>query len=568
MRSGLNINIDEEIRKKDDSRKTTIRARIVQLVISSVGLVSLIIATISLAYFRSEILYRNENDLVSLSESYACALNNADIEKNESFTDKLFESYNQNDSDGSFGLIIDGNGKIVGETFNDTVSKGESLEELSQTNADFTEFYELIRNNLENNTRSGFEAIKYNGDKYYTSFCMSENYDGFYIYILMPKASVISDFYILLVILLGTLVVTCAVCFVNASKIANRIAKPICDVTRRLNLLANGDLTSETPESSRNDETRILVDSLAVTVIKLRRYINDIKYVLTEISDGNLTVDSDTDYSGDFNSVKDSLELITSSLKRAFTEVGTAALQVKDCSGQVASGAGTLSQNASSDAATIQELTASINDISEKFADNAKNAMDANTLTSEANDTVQKTSITMKNMMDSLSETERASNEISKIISVIDDIAFQTNILALNAAVEAARAGDAGKGFAVVADEVRNLATKSAEAANKTGVLVGKSVETMEKSSKLAKEAYENLDSAAKKVTTVNEIIYLIAVESKSQSENIRKIDKGMEAINASISTTSATAEESAAASEELTGQSNALSDIISSYRF
>lgn len=568
VETGENSVIDKAVQKKENAKKTTIRSRIIRLVILSVGIVSIIIAVISLAVFRSELILRTKGEMMSLSEGYVSALDNADIAENKGFTDRLFKTYNQDNENNAFGLIINGNKVIIGETFDDALTKGTNLEEKSEEDEGIKELFTLVDTNLEDRVKSGFETIKYYGEDYYTAFSMSENYDGFYIYILMPKISVTSEIYKLGAILIVTLLATCAVCFVNTSRVANRISKPVSDATKRLNLLANGDLTSETPTSLRNDETRILVDSLSETVIKLRSYIDDIKYVLTGISQGDLTVSSQTDYSGDFSSIKDSLELITLSLNKAFSEVGTAALQVRDCSGQVASGAGMLSENASSDAATIQELTSSVSDISEEIAESARNAKDAHILTSEANDTVQKTSNTMKNMMSSLEETEKESDEISKIIAVIDDIAFQTNILALNAAVEAARAGDAGRGFAVVADEVRNLATRSAEAANKTEVLIGKSVDAIKKSAILAKEAYENLDNAAERVMKVNEIVYSIDKKSERQAKDIQKISDGMESINTSIRTTSATAEESAAASEELTGQSNALSDIISGYRF
>ncbi|MGN0696498.1 MAG: methyl-accepting chemotaxis protein [Oscillospiraceae bacterium] len=566
--SDKHTKVEQAVEKSLSGRKTTLRARIIR-----VGLVSLAAAALFYGIISLNTLYSNMRDsavreVKNLASAYASAIDNSDIVNNGNFIDRLFDKYDPDGETGSFGFVVSGANTVFGETNTDLLTKGMKIEEKAAEDSSYEELYEYIVLNQEERTVSDVKKLKFNGEYYYTAVARSESYDGFFVYVLMPNKYVMKNFYVMFAVETILIFVLCGVSFMICTKVANAISKPITDTAQRLKLLAEGDISSPTPTSTRNDETLILIGSLEETVNNLHSYIEDIHNVLSNVADGNLLVKSNTDYKGDFAAIKDSLVMILGSLNSTFVEVDRAALQVKDCSSQVAGGAYTLSNNASNDAATVEELTASMSDIAGKVNKNAEQAGLARKLTHEANGQVAAGSETMNRMISALHEMEESSAQIAKIIGVIDDIAFQTNILALNAAVEAARAGAAGKGFAVVADEVRNLATKSADAANQTGALINQSIESMKKGTELARKAAEALDEVVVKVKDVNKLVDDIAASAENQAADIEAVNSGMELINGSIQTTSSTAQESAAASEELSGQSETLNSLINRFTF
>ena len=322
----------------------------------------------------------------------------------------------------------------------------------------------------------GYEVYEIDGEKYVFAHNKIDNTDGWVLVISQPYMNIVKDFYnfFAFCVILTLLVIICSI--IGAIYIGRKISKPIVYITRRLNSLSLCDLNSEVPRINSHDECQILAEALNLTITNLKSYIFDIDNVLKNIADGNLLVTSNVSYQGNFEQIKTSLEAILESLNTTFSEIGKAATQISEASAQVASGAAMLSENATSEAATIEELSASIDEILENTNENAENAKNAADLTNQAKNQVDIGSDRMKAMMIAVENIEKSSNEIAKIIKVIDDIAFQTNILALNAAVEAARAGAAGKGFAVVADEVRNLAIRSSEAAKTTNDLIVASI--------------------------------------------------------------------------------------------
>ena len=334
--------------------------------------------------------------------------------------------------------------------------------------------------------------------------------------------------------------------------------KPIDNIVAFAKELGEGRLSSEL-DVNTDDELGDIASSLKSTALVLRSYILEISECLNEISNCNLNISVERDYVGDFSPIKEALVKIIESLNSTIDRINTASEQVSLGANHISSGAQALAQGATEQAATVEELSASILGISEGVRENATSVHDAKEYMDQSITVVEESNKYMLRMLKSMNEIKLSSEQIGKIIKIIDDIAFQTNILALNAAVEAARAGAAGKGFAVVADEVRNLASKSADAAKQTSALIESSLQAVFDGSKLAEETAKSLKSSSEKSLQVSGVIEKIDKASSVQAEAISQITQGLEQVSAVVQVNSATSEESAAASEELSGQAEML---------
>jgi methyl-accepting chemotaxis protein len=270
---------------------------------------------------------------------------------------------------------------------------------------------------------------------------------------------------------------------------------------------------------------------------------------------------------GPRDTIGNSLLKMVGNLNEMFGKINTAAAQVSDGAQQIANGAQSLAQGATEQAASVEELSGSISVVAATIKEAAGAARDSAALADSIKAKAEQGSAQMTAMMEAVHEINTASQDISKVIKVIDDIAFQTNILALNAAVEAARAGSAGKGFAVVAEEVRSLAAKSAEAAKDTGVLIANSMDKAELGVKIAAETNESLQAIVEGIAASSRIAAQIATASDQQTASIEQINIGIDQVAQVVHKNSATAEESAAASAELSDQSTMLKDLIGTFR-
>ena len=263
------------------------------------------------------------------------------------------------------------------------------------------------------------------------------------------------------------------------------VIEPINEAAAVLKEMAAGNLQTHMTGDYRGDHAEIKV-ALNETLDSLATYVGEISQVLTEMANSNLDVAIVRDYKGDFSSIKEALNLIIGSFNQVLADFNTTADQVATGSRQVSDGSQALSQGATEQASSIEQLTASISEIASQTRQNAVDANEANSLAETARANAVQGNSQMKDMLQSMEEINLSSANISKIIKVIDEIAFQTNILALNAAVEAARAGQHGKGFAVVAEEVRNLAARSASAAKETTGLIEGSISKVTVGTKIA----------------------------------------------------------------------------------
>ncbi len=346
------------------------------------------------------------------------------------------------------------------------------------------------------------------------------------------------------------------------------ILAPVRKIEAAMKEVVKGNLSVEVDYES-NDEFGSMARSMHEVTSGVGYIIKDIETILTAMAGGDFAAQSSdrSRYIGDYQKILQAMRGIKSSLNSTMTTLNQSAEQVSSGSDQVSSGAQALSQGATEQASSVEELAASINEISGHINRNAESANEASDKAGEVGEEAGESNRRMQDMLSAMSDISNSSDEIGKIIKTIEDIAFQTNILALNAAVEAARAGAAGKGFAVVADEVRNLAAKSADASKNTAVLIENSLHAVDNGKKIADETAKSLEKVMDGIHEATSMMDSIAKASKEQAEAITQITVGIDQISSVVQTNSATAEESAAASEELSSQAQILKDLVRKFK-
>ena len=461
--------------------------------------------------------------------------------------------------------ILDNKGNVIGHRERSVVESGSNMIEAAKTDASVADVAAVNQRMIQGET--GFGAYNFYGDNKFVGFAPIDGNQEWSIAIEASQREFKStlDRSILLTILVVFLVVLAT--FPVAVLVGRSISGPIRACVLRLEKLAEGDLHTASPVVRSRDETAELTKALDTTMHRLNDVVQDVSHHLGKMGQGDFRENITRTYRGDFVAIEKSMKAIHGSLRDTLLQISQSAETVASSAGQVSTGAQSLSQGATEQASAIHELSSTVTGIAQNARQTAAAAEEAGLFANQADAQLGISVDYVKELNSAMEKISSSSAEISKIISTIESIAFQTNILALNASVEAARAGSAGKGFAVVSSEVRSLASKSDEAAKATKELIESSIATVMEGSQVVSRVTESLNKANSIAQNVSVKMNVVVEAVESQTEAISQVTDGINQISSVVQDTSSTSVESAATSQELSKQSLLMNNLVRKFR-
>lgn len=471
-------------------------------------------------------------------------------------------------SDNSGAYIIDRQGTTVAHTTESMAEEKNNTIENAKTDSSLNVIAEIEKKMIAG--EQGLGSYSYKGERKFCGYAPIGNTDGWSLGITAPTSDFLGDTIFGIIMTIAVTALFIAVASALAVKIGISIGNPIRQCSERLTMIVGGDLKSPVPDTDSKDETGVLIRATKEITAGLSSIINDISHVLGKMSEGDFTAASriEESYVGDYREILYSINGIKERLGATLATIQEASGQVSIGSAQLADNAQVLAEGATEQAGAVEELTATIENVTSLSRMTAENAGTASRQVDEAVEKARAGEQAMSDLTEAMERITTTSRQIQNIITAIEDIASQTNLLSLNASIEAARAGEAGKGFAVVAEQIGKLAADSAQSANDTRNLIVKVLEEIEHGSRLTGTTSEVFEQVTESMIMFSQLARDSSGASIDQSKLLEQIQQGVEQISGVVQGNSASAEETSATSEELSAQAESMNQLVSAIKF
>ncbi len=414
---------------------------------------------------------------------------------------------------------------------------------------------------------SSFSTVSFTLDSVSSVGSVQQLSSGWFTLVSMSSSEYMADSNTTMIVLVSTLLVGVIIVAILLQLYIRKKLAPISTVNEGLLEISKGNLSNQEIQMQGSYEIAEMLSSMQSSVHTLSSYISDIDKVMIEFSKGNLSATIDTEFIGDFSSIRTSIESFRNKLIRTLEEISSTTNYVFQTADQAAASAHALASGSSEQSSTIDQLSQITSEMTKLIENNSRHAQETYQHFNNSNHSLDECSAQMEDLKTAMSDINSKSSEIKGIVKTIEDISFQTNILSLNAAVEAARAGASGKGFAVVADEVRNLASKSSEASLAISALIQSTLDSVKKGIHATEQTSNALTDVVVSSKTSSDMVTEIYEASSSQMELVSSVNTSIQQVAEVINNNAACSEESASSSRYLTDQANSLKDLVEQFK-
>ncbi|MED9902679.1 MAG: methyl-accepting chemotaxis protein [Lachnospiraceae bacterium] len=490
----------------------------------------------------------------------------APIKSGDEVTGFLIGSYKYDVLNDILSLLILGNtgsahimneeGIIIGDSDLENIKNKVNLFELSKSAKSQKIFHQILTH------ETGSSLIKIHGVSHYIGYAPIPG-TNFSLMVDVPQRDYMDSVIIALAlsILLGVVLVLCAAAVIFP--VSSKISHSLGTAAKRLQALAEGNLSDEVIPSESDDETRILTDSLAETITCLNRSIQNIQSCLGSLSAGDYTIEIPDDFQGDFSSIRDSLCHITDSLNKTMLQMNHSSSEINRNSGEVSRYSGKLLEGSQRQSALLEQLRQSMEQITASIEKNKDNASQIEQCSQSANQKTELGADNMQDMLDTMNLIHGAVDEISKISQLIEDISRQTNLLSLNASIEAARAGEAGRGFAIVAGEIGQLSNQTTNALQQTAAIIKRSADIIQTGLENANQTAHAFREIQAVTTQYRDISAQLSDTVKEQTSSVAYVNEQLLALKEIADQNRSLAQETDQMADDSLAQSKELKDYV-----